>query len=266
MKTNKRSLTPTSTALRILILGSCLFFNSISSHALTDVLKVKISGNNYSDETIMRFLPGATPEFDGNYDAYKFFSSNPNVPSLYTQIDTASQLSINAYPSLESAYSFSLFTRIPATGNYSFRSIEMGSFSTGVTIFMEDLQTGNFYDLRDTATLHTISLSANQSGPARFVIHFTPPLFTAIPVVSSECPGLHVFGRGSEIVIEPMNVSATGRTLITVFNLQGQEEFFLEMNMEQHELFTYTPPAGGVYVVNMRSGQTILSRKVFIAD
>jgi hypothetical protein len=256
-----------NSALRTALLCTALLFCSTVSNALTDVLKVKITGNNYSDETIMRFLPDATTEFDGNYDAYKFFSPNPNVPSLYTQIDTASQLSINAYPSLDSAFTFSLFTRIPVTGNYSFRSIEMGSFATGVTIVMEDLLTGNTYDLRDTATLHTILLSVTtQSNPARFAVHFTPPLFTTVSLMESELPDLQVFGRGHEIVIEPMHVSAAGKTLITVFDLQGREQFFLERTLQQSEQFTYAPPSCGVYVVNMLSGSTLISKKVLIAD
>lgn len=267
MRTIKHNPAQTNPTLRFLLLCMGLLFFSNASRALTDALKVKISGNNYSDETIMRFLPDATTAFDGNYDAYKFFSPNPNVPSVYTQIDTASQLSINAYPSLDSAFCFSLFTKIPVTGNYTFRSVEMGSFAPGVTIIMEDLLTGNMYNLRDTATLHTIQLSAStQSSPPRFAIHFAPPLFTSVPFVENNTPSLHVFGHGNEIIIEPMNVSAGGRTLITVFDLQGREQFFLDRTLEQFERFTYAPPSGGIYIVNMRSGTTVLSQKVFIAD
>ena len=45
----------------------CLLLASAFSenmYAITDALKIRIAGNNYSDETIIRFLPGATVEYD----------------------------------------------------------------------------------------------------------------------------------------------------------------------------------------------------------
>ena len=109
----------------------CLLLASAFSenmYAITDALKIRIAGNNYSDETIIRFLPGATVEYDACCDAYKLFSMNSNVPNIFTKTPLGDNLTINALPPLTTLYNTGLFLRIGSCGNYTFKSEEMGAF------------------------------------------------------------------------------------------------------------------------------------------
>lgn len=161
---------------------------SVSANALTDVLKVKLSNPTYWDEAIIRFLPDATNGFDGNYDAMKFLSSNPSVPSVYTDIDSVTHLSINALPSFVHIANVELHIKINCSGNYTFQAYEPGSFLPGVSIVMEDKITGIRYNFRD-GNFFTIYLTANTvSNSNRFVIHFSYP--TNITTTNVSCDGL----------------------------------------------------------------------------
>src|ERR1035437_814833 len=70
------------------------------SHATTDALKIKIAGNGYSDETVIRFLPGSSVDFDECCDAWKLFPTINNVPSIFTKTSNGDALAINSLPSL----------------------------------------------------------------------------------------------------------------------------------------------------------------------
>lgn len=104
--------------MRTLILIAITLISSIS-FSQTNGFRFKITGNGYSDETIIRLHNNATDQFDGSYDAWKLFSPNPNVPSLYTKIAAGQELSINSLPEYNTDESTTLFSNLPINGNYT---------------------------------------------------------------------------------------------------------------------------------------------------
>lgn len=176
----------TATKIISMILMNLLI--SISAYAITDALKVKISNGIYSDETVVRFLPNATINFDAAYDAWKQFSINPSVPALFTNIDAQSHLSINALPSLNKETQIELCISTNTSGAYTIQSFELGNFLPGVSIMLEDKMTGMIYRFRKGST-YTINLFANTIATAnRFSLHFSPP--TNIVYSNVTCYGL----------------------------------------------------------------------------
>lgn len=81
---------------------SAILFNLLSNaYAQTDsLIRIKLSGAVYSDETIIRLLDGSTTQFDFDFDAYKIMSGG-TTPSIYTKIDNTNY-SINSIPSFDS--------------------------------------------------------------------------------------------------------------------------------------------------------------------
>jgi len=53
-----------------------------NSNANSQELRLIASGNGYSDETMIRFIPEATSEFDITADASKLFSTHDSVPQI----------------------------------------------------------------------------------------------------------------------------------------------------------------------------------------
>ena len=153
---------------------------SLAAAAQTDAIKLRIDGNNYYDETIVRFVNDATTGFDGNYDAWKFFSPNAQVPSLYTQIDSASPLSINALPSLVRKTVVGVHANINVAGTYTITPTEVGAFPQGICITLEDAVTGSYYDMR-SGTAPSFNLTAgNNNGQPRFRLHFSTPVTLSV--------------------------------------------------------------------------------------
>lgn len=165
-----------------------------SAFAVTNVQKLKIAGNSYTDETVIRFLQGASPDFDGSYDAWKLFSGNPNVPSLFTKCPSG-ELSINALPLMQSDTSVELFVVVPAQGTYTITGQEYGIFDNGCCIMLEDLQTGNYFDLR-TGTSYPFTLNISSvNSPPRFKVHFRVPAI--ITTLDASCFG---YNNGSVLI------------------------------------------------------------------
>ena len=152
--------------LFVLILGS--FFDAL---CLENVLRLKVDGNSYSDETVVRFRINASSNFDAAYDAFKFFSSNSNVPSLYTKSLDSMNLAINALSdsAIESSQ-VKLYFKANVNGNYTISQNFQETFNANTSIVLEDLETGMFVDIRfgnDYTFVHDTNLRLD-----RFVIHF----------------------------------------------------------------------------------------------
>ncbi|TAL61178.1 MAG: hypothetical protein EPN85_05565 [Bacteroidetes bacterium] len=149
---------------------------AFTSYALTDALKIRIENASYSDETIIRFLPGASAGFDACCDAWKLFPRNAAVPCVFTRSDVGQGLSINACPPFQGSYSVELFLHIGVGGTYKFSSTEPGAFGPGVSITMLDKVTGKTYNLRDTLAVHVVQLPGMAvTDTARFRIIFSTP-------------------------------------------------------------------------------------------
>ena len=141
-----------------------------------DALKLFMAGNGYTDETVLQFKQDASSSFDPDYDAYKLFSFNTQVPSLSTIVDSSSDLSINALPLLTSGISIPLRAKAGVTGNYTITAdISQLGGSTLSCVLLEDLVTGIITDLRLSPT-YTFNISNTVITSPRFMLHFSNPL------------------------------------------------------------------------------------------
>lgn len=146
--------------------------NSILAN--NNAFRFKISGNNYTDETIIRLLNGATENFDAAYDAWKLFSPNTNVPSIYTQISAGQELSINALPEYTTDQSITIFTNIPVSGTYTLSFEEVFPMTSSYKISLTEISSNTHYTiLGDTAITFSIN---QQQGVATFTFNISTPL------------------------------------------------------------------------------------------
>jgi hypothetical protein len=156
-----------------------------SASAITDAMKIKIAYGSYSDETVVRFMSGATTGFNGCCDAYKLFSSNTAVPNIFTKSSEGYELSINANPPLTYTHLQEVFLRIGVAATYTISSVEVGAFAPNICIQMKDNATGQLYDLRTQGTwLISLPVIA-QTDPARFIVLFSYP--ASVQVSDASC-------------------------------------------------------------------------------
>jgi len=145
--------------------------------------RINVSKGNFADQVSFRVNAAATTDFDGNYDALKMYSSNPNVPSICAIATDNNELSINSFNT-------SSVTTIPVkvTANTSglsqltFENIaELNGFNC---VYLEDLQTGTFVDVL-TSSGYDFYLY-DTTSTARFVLHLQEVIadFNAVDTVN----------------------------------------------------------------------------------
>lgn len=146
----------------------------INSLGNNNAFRFKISGNNYTDETIVRMLNGASENFDGAYDAWKLFSPNTNVPSIYTQIAAGQELSINALPEYSFDKSITIYTNIPVSGNYTLTIEEVFPLNPNYKVSLTDISSNTHYNIMgDTAIVFSLN---QQQEVATFTFNISTPL------------------------------------------------------------------------------------------
>lgn len=138
------------------------------------ILSIKLCNNNDCDETIIRFITGATDGFDSNYDAYKIFSINPTVPSLSTLIQNGTDLSINSYDALNGYKAADLRAKAGLSGTHELSVNYFSGNWDDICVYLEDLHTGQIIDFKNTP-IYTFYLADTTLYP-RFLLHFQRPM------------------------------------------------------------------------------------------
>ncbi|MBL4594296.1 MAG: T9SS type A sorting domain-containing protein [Flavobacteriales bacterium] len=162
-------------------IGMLILINLISIAVFSqnnNAFRFKITGNNYSDETIIRLVNGATQNFDGNYDAWKLFSLNPNVPSIYTQVAVGQELSINALPEFTEDKSITIYTNIPVNGSYTINVEEIFALTSNYKISLTDMSSNTHYRLLGDTAL-TFNFTTQQNSPS-FTFNISTAITTSI--------------------------------------------------------------------------------------
>lgn len=217
-------------------------FYKTSEGALNNLVRLEVSGNNYKDETVLRFLPEATDEFDGSYDAHKLFGAIYEAAQLYSLGGT--ELAINTLPETSSV---PLGMRAGAEGIYTIAATEVNDFSA---ISLEDTKTGIFTNLLSGS--YSFSFSPGESEQ-RFILHFG-----TLSVDETENSAAVIYsGKGNVFIELKDNIKAD----IYIYALSGQ-------------LVSKTPSAKGKniirlantgnYIVKVVSNQSAIVKKVFI--
>jgi hypothetical protein len=139
-------------------------------------IKIKLSGsaNTISDESLLRFVSGATSKRDSAYDAYKVASTNANAPYLATQSSDSSSLAINTFDTLSNKLSVPILVRAGVSGTYTLSLLNFSGIPANSCIAIEDLQTKAITNIMDST--YTFTLSATTNPTNRFLLHIALPI------------------------------------------------------------------------------------------
>lgn len=230
--------------LKRTLLSAIISLVAMPSFANTDLLIIKLTclSNGYYDETALRFTPGATGQFDSSYDAWKMFSPSPVVPSFWSKDVDMNDLSINSVDELVNDTVVDMFSTITVPGDHQI-TVSTLNVNTGVTLFMEDLETGTVYPLSASTSL-TFNMNGG-SGYVRFRIFVSSPMI--VDVTDPTCPG----GMGEITVADLGNSEFDYEVYDATMNLVAQ-------NTGVNESETITGlPAGNYSVVATTNFGTI---------
>ena len=155
------------------------------SNSIFNGLILELAGNGFTDETVIMASANATDLFDPSSDAIKMFSSNPNVPSLSTQILGPVDLAINSIPSIDSDISIPVRAITNASGSYTITASRVAGTFNNSCIVLEDTYTNTMTVISESAS-YTFVLS-DTTDQARFLLHIGVPVQNE--VFNTSCAG-----------------------------------------------------------------------------
>jgi hypothetical protein len=209
----------------------------------TNLLRLQVSGNTYTDEAVVRFAPDATLEFDGNYDAHKFFAEISGNAQIYTLGSTS--LAINALPSETS--SVPLGIRTDMAGTYTIAATELLEIPV---VALEDTKTGTFTDLISGSYTFTIEPGENE---LRFMLHFGT---TSVPENEKSISSIYSYQQTVYV-----NLADNTQGDIYIYNLAGQLVTAKESASGNVRIGLNSM---GVYMVKVVTEKETLTQKVVI--
>jgi hypothetical protein len=145
-------------------------------------LRLKATNNFGSDETVLNFDVNATNNFDALYDAGKMASVNADLPYI-ASITSNEEYSINQIPEQEISIPIKI-----TTGANALHQIDItnaSEFANVSCLILEDLFTGNTYDLNTTNSITTYLYDT--TTVARFLLHIGAPY--EVNVTEMSCYG-----------------------------------------------------------------------------
>jgi len=252
--------------------GDLIFSPSIRSHSEhtfrethMNILQIDVSGGEggYTDELTIRFDENATNGYDENIEVKKWNSFGYDATMIRSITEDGTELSVNALP-VENLNN--PMTSIPIhfecgyDAEYTFNFSGIETFEYAISIWIEDLFTGDWISIPESNPSFTFTGSPND-GVERFILHFMGP--TAINEFNrfEETKPVHIYSSNNKVYVR--NKSEQRVKEIAVYNLPGQEIY--RNAVPKQSLYQISLNENiGYYVVRVRTDQSIYSEKIFI--
>ncbi len=184
------------------------FFKS-ENNLEENVLRLTVSGNSYTDETLIHFDGETSYDFEPAYDAIKMMGLE-EAPQVFSITGNNDHLSINSQPE---ATSVAVGVQCSQSGIYSISWKGINSFKMGQTILLEDLKTGQIINMNDQAG-YTFSYDPAEDLH-RFNVLFSGPN----AITEDQLQRINVFGSGKSIMVVNDQLE---QAVVSVYNLTGQ--------------------------------------------
>lgn len=213
-----------------------------NSEVVNNLIRLEVSGNNYKDEMVVRFLPESTPGFDGDYDAHKFFGDVAGAAQIYSLGNTS--LAINTLPETSTV---PVGIHSGANGNYTIKATEINDFSQ---VSLEDTRTGVFTNLLTDDYTFNFTTGENEQ---RFVLHFGP-----LSVKEQEKTVANIYSSRQTVYVDMIDQS---RGEIFIYNVSGQLAATVSAISGINKIdLTIT----GFYIVRLVTDKAMVVEKVWI--
>jgi hypothetical protein len=178
-----------------------------------DIMRVMVTGNNYSDEMIIANIPGALPGIDYSFDAQKMMGSEA-APQLYT-VKAQTMMTIASLGTIDATTEIPVCIKVGAAGEYTLNFIN--NLNPGVLYtFLRDNQTMRITSVAD---MPAVTFTASPlDNPDRFTLLFnSQSIITGTTENKSEM--IRVWNASNKLnVVIPENEELV---TIEIFNMNG---------------------------------------------
>jgi hypothetical protein len=217
-------------------------------------LRLSINRESYADESVIRFVGGATNNFDRNFDAEKLYTDNTDIPQLYS-FNGDMELAINSLPELTENKTVALGFNTTHAGEHSLTTSNLSNFDSHINVYLEDTYTTAVYNLRQQSNI--IFGTAEGTFNDRFVVHFMLNSSDA-NMLLTEGMDCVIYAYNNKLYIQNPYEQANLR----MYNTLGQELLQREI-LHGLSVLNLDLPVG-TYLVNVISGSAVKTEKVLI--
>jgi hypothetical protein len=225
------------------------------------LVRLEITENAFSDETVVRFDDNAKPDLDYEFDAVKM-SVSESHPYLYS-VTSGTNFAINAQPFPEEVSEFPIVVNSPADGSHKIIAKQIQGLDT-YYIALTDKTTGYHADLKKTPWLSFIAPKGKITD--RFILKVsTVPTGIEDPTITDG--KFNIYQAYDFIIIEPLDELWNGRTgNVRIMDLTGKSvSDHSNMEFQTKSLIQIpAPERKGIYFVEVKSGNLRHTGKVVI--
>jgi len=223
-------------------------------------------GNSEQADTRFYFQDGLTLGLDPGYDAGAF-DQDIALSSRLLEDDQGTNFAINAMGT-ESAFNVAVPLVINQNQGESFRiSISNNTLPENVNVYLEDALYGTFTQLQG----QDFELTAEQDlrGVGRFQIHFTTEILGGEVLNTNnvfDTNTVAVFKANNQDFITITGIAASANTTTaSLYNMLGMSVRTKTLhNPSQTQSISTQGLAKGVYVVQLKAGNAMFSKKVLV--
>jgi hypothetical protein len=217
-------------------------------------LRLKVTVNGYTDETVIIFMDNATEGFDGLFDLEKHYNID-EAPNLSSNIG-GMEYSVNVLPG-----DFVTETESPVIPVNFKLGVEqectvavsgVETFNPLIPVYLEDLKEDVMINLHEQLS-YTFS-STPLDNPGRFLLHFGESL----NIDENVFPAVNIYSHKSSVYVEIQGV-AGGEA--EVFDIMGRTVCSFRLNSELTKKVLYRT---GYYIVKAETENGVTVKKVFI--
>lgn len=223
-----------------------------------DIIRLKVTRNSKTDETVVRFNSKATPLFDDKFDAFKLFPGYwYDVPQIYSFTADNKQAAINSFDAIDPQMVIRLGFKAETAGNYT---ISVNEFA------LSQYQQPLFVDKVTKDTLHLENLTYSfysQAGTFtnRFEIRFlhqTMP--TEVKQVLSNQPEVSIYSNQNFICLYS-NVSDAIIGDLVIYNSVGQHIASISNNTHSYVKIPVSF-TNGIYIIKLKTKYGYYTQKI----
>lgn len=146
-----------------------------SNAQINEAVKFKITDSNgNTDEVLIRLSNEATNQFDPFWDAWKVFTQNDMVPSLYSETNDNEPVAINAIPvmTIDTVVVLQMRAKIVG-GDYLMETEQLGTFPDNIKMAIKDLESGDVYELNQNQSFNfNVNVNPNNDF-SRFEVFYS---------------------------------------------------------------------------------------------
>jgi len=226
-----------------------------------NVIRLRITNNDMSDETVVRFLQPATEQYDGEFDAFKLFPYSDVLPYIYTKPENSSfGLAISTYstPSVELVIPLAI-----RTANSGFYSIDFTQLNLqdDYVAYLEDVFENRTTRIREEENYEFFADGNNLPYSTRFNIRFEQGTSTLGEIVNQDVlayanlKNIHIKIYDNSLINSRIRITDMVGKLV-VDKRVASEEMTIDMN-------SYS---AGNYFIEISNEHAVIRKQVFVGE